>query len=71
MDKVSPELAGEVLRLMIQDAVTLTGELNQCERAVALWERKVGAAAIEANLAGKKLVHPGIPGNAARILRKK
>lgn len=54
MDQVSPELAGEVLRLMIQDGVTLTGDLNQCERAVAAWVRKVGAASIEAHLAGKK-----------------
>ena len=51
MDKVSPELAGEVLRLMIEDGVTLTGDLNQCERAVAGWVRKVGAATIEAHLA--------------------
>ena len=56
MDKVSPELTGEVLRLMIQDGVTLTGDLNQCERAVAAWVRKVGAASIEAHLAGKKTV---------------
>jgi hypothetical protein len=54
MDQGSPELAGEVLRLMIQDGVTLTGDLNQCERAVAAWVRKVGAASIEAHLAGKK-----------------
>ena len=54
MDKVSPELAQEVLRLMIQDGVTLTGDLNQCERAVGAWVRKVGAATLEAHLAGKK-----------------
>lgn len=54
MDQVSPELAREVLRLMIQDGVTLTGDLNQCERAVAGWVRKVGAATIEEHLAGKK-----------------
>ena len=54
MDQVSPELTREVLRLMIQDGVTLTGDLNQCERAVAAWVRKVGAASIEAHLAGKK-----------------
>ena len=54
MDTVSPELAGEVLRLMLQDGVTLAGDLNQCERAVAAWVRKVGAATIEAHLSGKK-----------------
>jgi hypothetical protein len=54
MDKVSPELTREVLRLMIQDGVTLTGDLNQCERAVGAWVRKVGAASIEAHLAGEK-----------------
>ena len=59
MDRVSPELAGEVLRLMIQDGVTLTGDLNQCERAVAAWVRKVGAATIEAHLAGKKTATKG------------
>ena len=59
MDRVSPELAGEVLRLMLQDGVTLTGDLNQCERAVAAWVRKVGAATIEAHLAGKKAATKG------------
>ena len=59
MDKVSPELVGEVLRLMLQDGVTLTGDLNPCERAVAGWVRKVGAAAIEAHLAGKKNGYEG------------
>ncbi len=54
MDKVSPELTREVLRLMIQDGVTLTGDLNQCERTVAAWVRKVGAASIEEHLAGEK-----------------
>lgn len=54
MDQVSPELAREALRLMIQDGVTPTGDLNQCERAVAAWVRKVGAATIEEHLAGEK-----------------
>lgn len=64
MDKVSPELAGEVLRLMIEDGVTLTGDLNQCERAVAAWVRKVGAATIEAHLAKKKTAMKGRIGGA-------
>ena len=64
MDKVSPELAGEVLRLMLQDGVTLTGDLKQCERAVAAWVRKVGAATVEAHLAGKKTATKGQVGGA-------
>jgi hypothetical protein len=70
MDKVSSELAGEVLRLMIQDGVTLTGDLNQCERAVATWVRKVGAATIEAHLAGKKTAMKGRIGGAPAERRK-
>jgi len=64
MDKVSPELAQEVLRLMIQDGVTLTGDLNQCERAVGAWVRKVGAATLEAHLAGKKTATKARSGGA-------
>ncbi len=69
MDQVSPELAREVLRLMIQDGVTLTGDLNQCERAVASWVRKVGAATIEAHLAGKKTATKDRAGGAGAELR--
>jgi len=51
---IRPEIVEEVLQLMIRDGVTLSDDLNQCERAILAWVRKTGAAMLESHLAGKK-----------------
>jgi hypothetical protein len=48
------ELGREMLRLMAADEVLLTDDLNQCESAILSWIRKCGAAALQAQLGGKK-----------------
>ena len=54
MTSIRPEIAEQVLQLMIQDGVTLSDDLNQCERVILAWVRKTGGAMLETHLAGKK-----------------
>ena len=42
MTAIRPEITGQVRQLMIQDGVTRSDDLNQCERAILDWVRKVG-----------------------------
>ncbi len=48
------ELGQEMLRLMVADGVLLTDDLNPCEGAILSWIRRSGAAALQAQLGGKK-----------------
>ena len=54
MTSVRSEIAEQVLELMIRDGVTLSDDLNECERSILAWVRKTGAAMLESHLAGKK-----------------
>lgn len=47
-------LGRELLRLMAQEGLQLTDDLNQCEAAIVGWIRQAGGAALEAQLGGKK-----------------
>jgi hypothetical protein len=68
MGSMNPDVVNQVMAMMVQDGVTLSDDLNQCERAILAWTRKTGAAMLEAHLAGKKTATKGPP-DLARAVR--
>ena len=64
MQEVSAEVVRQVKELMVQEGVTLTDDLNQCEAALLQYLRQLGKGLLQDHFSKKRWATKGRAGCA-------
>lgn len=63
MSTIRPEVVQRVKALMVEEGVTLTDDLNQCEAAVLEFVQRLGTTMLDEHFSKKRLATKGQAAN--------